>query len=196
VNDEGARIGAEAARRLAQLGLYEFEPGLTDAEFARIENEFGFEFPDDLRAFFAAGLPINVPPGEGQTWAKPWPEWRSSDQESLRDQLGWPVEGVLFDVERNNFWHPSWGARPSDSEARLATARHHLSQVPALVPVYGHRYLPAGRGAFGHPVLSMWQTDIIYYGADLLDYIRREFGGGADKTREPVATVPFWSDLL
>jgi hypothetical protein len=33
VINKGAHLGAEAARRLAETGLYQFEPGLTDAEF-------------------------------------------------------------------------------------------------------------------------------------------------------------------
>ncbi|EST28446.1 hypothetical protein [Streptomyces roseochromogenus] len=199
ISDEGVRLGAEAARRLAQTGLYEFESGLTDAEFERIEQEFGFEFADDHRAFLAAGLPVNIPPEEGQTWSKPWPEWRSSDPERLRDQLGWPVEGVLFDVECNGFWYEAWGERPADAAAALATAQRHLSDVPLLVPVYGHRYLPAGRGSFGHPVLSVWQTDIIYYGLDLADYMHQEFDearSNVDEAWDPRATVPFWRDLL
>lgn len=199
ISNEGARLGAEAARRLAQTGLCEFEPGLTDAEFARIEREYGFEFADDHRAFLAAGLPVNVPPEEGQTWSKPWPEWRGGDPGRLRDQLGWPVEGVVFDVEHNGFWYESWGERPADAAAALATAQRRLADVPVLVPVYGHRYLPAGRGSFGHPVLSMWQTDIIHYGLDLVDYMHQEFDearGDVDETWDPRATVPFWRDLL
>ncbi|WP_053756851.1 hypothetical protein [Streptomyces sp. AS58] len=199
INDEAARLGAEAARRLAQTGLYEFEPGLTDAEFARVEREYGFEFADDHRAFLATGLPVNVPPSEGQTWSKPWPEWRSGDPDTLRNQIGRPVEGVLFDVESNMFWHEAWGERPAGAAAALAAARRRLAEVPVLVPVYAHRYLPAGRGNFGHPVLSIWQTDIIYYGLDLADYMRQEFNearGDVDETWDPRATVPFWRDLV
>ncbi|MFJ5640828.1 hypothetical protein [Streptomyces sp. NPDC093223] len=198
-NDEGARLGAEAARRLARTGRYAFEPGLTDAEFRRIEGEFGFEFADDHRSFLAAGLPVNIPPEDGQTWSRPWPEWRSGDSDSLREQLAWPVEGVLLDVEHHTFWHEGWGERPADGTAALETARHHLAEAPVLVPVYAHRYLPAGRGSFGHPVLSMWQTDIIYYGLDLADYMRQEFDGArgeVDESWNPQATVPFWRDLL
>ncbi|MFE0510892.1 hypothetical protein [Streptomyces sp. NPDC058964] len=197
--NEGARLGAEAARRLARTGRYEFGPGLTDAEFARIEREYGIEFADDHRAFLAAGLPVNVPPEEGQTWPKPWPDWRNGDPDSLRDQLGWPVEGVVLDVEHNGFWYEAWGERPADTATALATARRRLAEVPLLVPVYAHRYLPAGRGSFGHPVLSMWQTDIIYYGLDLADYIHQEFDearGDVGETWDPRATVPFWRDLL
>jgi len=73
-----------------------------------------------------------------------------------------------------------------------------LMQVRPMVPVYSHRYLPAGRGLSGHPVLSMWQTDIIYYGLDLADYIDREFGGRGPghEPWEPQATVEFWRDLV
>jgi hypothetical protein len=64
------------------------------------------------------------------------------------------------------------------------------------VPVYGHRYLPAGAGTFGHPVLSVMQTDIIVYGADLADYIQREFAGQPGFSGQVEATVEFWRDLL
>jgi hypothetical protein len=180
ISSEGVRLGAEAARRLAETGLYEFEPGLTDAEFARIEPEYGFEFADDHRAFLAVGLPVNVRPEEGQTWSRPWPEWRGGDLDSLRRQL-------------------DWGERPSDGATALDTARRHLRAAPMLVPVYAHRYLPAGSGSFGHPVLSMWQTDVIYYGLDLADYMHQEFDearGDVDKNWNPRATVPFWRDLV
>jgi hypothetical protein len=59
ISSEGARLGEEAARRLARTGRYEIGPGLTDAEFARIEHDYGFEFADDHRAFLSAGLPLN-----------------------------------------------------------------------------------------------------------------------------------------
>src|SRR3712207_7359499 len=50
-----------------------------------------------------------------------------------------------------------------------------LFPISRMVPVYAHRFLPAGRGTFAHPVLSMWGSDVIYYGTDLVDYVRREF---------------------
>jgi len=49
-------------------------------------------------------------------------------------------------------------------------------------------------------VLSVWQTDIICYGADLSDYIDHEFGAPsrtlADPARSPRATVEFWRDFI
>lgn len=199
MTSEAVRLGEEAARRLAQSGQYEIGPGLTGAEFSRIEQDYDFEFADDHRAFLASGLPLNRPPVQGQTRHKPWPDWRNGDPGDLHEQLGWPVEGALFDVGHNALWHPSWGQRPADASQALSTARRHLSQAPKMIPVYAHRYLPAGRGTYGHPVLSIWQTDIIIYGTDLADYINHEFTGledgpSPDWVRPPM--VPFWSEFI
>jgi hypothetical protein len=199
ISSEGMRLGELAAHRLVQAGRYEIGPGLTGTEFARIERDYEFEFADDHRAFLAAGLPLNAPAAKDQTWRKPWPDWRDGDPADLHEQLGWPVEGALFDVENNALWHPTWGQRPADTSTALNTARRCLTQASKMIPVYAHRYLPAGRGTHGHPVLSIYQTDIIVYGTDLADYIHNEFSGSgrsisADWTPPPM--VPFWSDFL
>jgi hypothetical protein len=199
ISSEAARLGEEAARRLVRAGQHEIGPGLTDAEFARIERDYDFEFADDHRAFLAAGLPLNRPPEEGRTWFKPWPDWRDGDPGDLREQLGRPVEGVLFDVGHNALWPPSWGQRPAGLSQALSTARQHLIRAPAMIPVYGHRYRPAGRGTYGHPVLSIYQADIIIYGTDLADYIDHEFTHpdrpiGPDWTPPPM--VSFWSEFV
>ncbi|WP_344646968.1 hypothetical protein [Cryptosporangium japonicum] len=189
--------------RLQLSAVCAIDPGLSDTEFARIEHEFGFQFADDHRAFLGAGLPVNSRPRPRQpgviyTYAEPWPDWRAAIREPLRERLAWPSEGVLFDVENNGFWFDGWGSRPGDTASALAIAARMLAQVPRMVPIYGHRYLPAGRGTFGHPVLSMWQTDIIHYGMNIADYIDREFGRGqtAEVPWEPQATVEFWTDLI
>lgn len=193
----GEQLGREAARRLAETGRCDVGPGLTDAEIARIEQAYELEFADDHRGFLAAGLPLGAPGRSGGSGHEPWPDWRSGDPADLRRRLDWPVEGVLFDVEHGAFWHDPWGPRPASVGEALRTAQGHLSSVPTMIPVCGHRYLPAGRGTSGHPVLSMYQTDIIVYGTDLADYIRCEFSGwhiSADWKPPPL--VPFWSDFL
>jgi hypothetical protein len=186
---DGRALGEEAAELLARLGHVEITAGLTDEEFAVIEERHGFAFADDHRAFLAVGLP---------TGAK-WPDWRNGDPDDLDDRLRWPVDGVLFDVAHNGFWPPNWGSRPGDVTDAVLLAERRMAAVPRLVPVYSHRYLPAGAGTFGHPVLSVMQTDIICYGADLLDDIRREFDpsvGTAEQVPPPKATVEFWRDLV
>ena len=198
-SNEGARLGEEAARRLARSGQYEIGPGLTNEEFTRIERDYDLEFADDQRAFLAAGLPLNRPPEKGQTWVKPWPDWRDGAPGDLHQQLGWPVRGALFDVENNDLWHPSWGPRPVELSQALSTARRFLAQAPTMIPVYLHRYLPAGRGTYGHPVLSIYQTDIIIYGHNLADYVDQELGLAERPVSEdwtPPPMVPFWSEFL
>lgn len=107
---------------------------------------------------------------------------------------------MLFDVENNGFWYDAWGSRPDRVESAIEIARRGLALVPTMVPIYAHRYLPAGAGAYGHPVLSMWQTDIIYYGLDIADYIHWEFGGALLERGHahwaPHASVEFWKDLV
>jgi hypothetical protein len=115
--------------------------------------------------------------------------------------LDWPVKGVLFDVEHNVYWSDACGSRPHAIADAVAQARARLAAVPQLVPVYAHRYMPSGRTVVGHPVLSVYQTDVIYYGMDLLDYVRQEFraGSGIDRTDRrwrPQAFVAFWRDLI
>ncbi|WP_370941979.1 hypothetical protein AB5J62_22995 [Amycolatopsis sp. cg5] len=163
------------------------EAGLTEAELAALEKRFGFEFADDHRALLAEVLPT----GRG------WPDWRAGDSETLRRQVDWPVEGVLYDVVENDFWYERWGERPSRDEEAVEQAKAHLATVPRMIPIFVHRCLPSGRGTFGYPVLSMHQTDIIHYGFDLLDYVSTEFyPGDPDRpTRHPMP-IPFWDDLL
>jgi len=200
-SSEGVRLGEQAARQLVQTGRHEIGPGLTDAEFTRIERDYEFEFADDHRAFLAAGLPLKTP--EPYERRNPWPDWRDGDPGDLREILGWPVEGTLFDVQYDAFWHPSWGQRPARMSKALSTARRHLAQAPKMIPVWGHRYLPAGRGTYGHPVLSIYQTDVIMFGTDLAEYIAIEFQRRSmipDLTPPPdwipPPMVPFWSDFL
>ncbi|MFE6222405.1 hypothetical protein [Streptomyces sp. NPDC057854] len=175
IDTDCARLGAEAARRLAEADCCEMAPGLTDEEFSRIEATYGFEFSPEHRAFLAAGLPIASPPEEGATWQQPWPEWRHADADDLRHRLDWPAREVLGDVAHGN-WHPALGVRPATTKGAVETARAVLAQAPRLVPVCAHRFVPAGRNTPGHPVLSVWGTDIICCGRDLADYIDHEFG--------------------
>jgi hypothetical protein len=191
------RLGERAARHLAELRCCEIAPGLTDAEFDRVEARYGFEFADDHRAFLAVGLPVRQPRKPGQTWSSPWPDWRNGDPDALRRQLDWPVQGVLNEIEGGS-WHEGWGPRPDNGDA-VVVARQRLAEVPRMVPIYGHRCLPAGRGTFGHPVLSMWGTDIICYGENLADYIHRDFKKPPPeypKRWRTEVTVPFWREYV
>ena len=178
--------GTAAAARLAACGAVHIEPGLSAGEFARVEEMLGFEFADDHRAFLVAGLPAG----------NLWPNWRSEGRKSLQKRMQLPIDGVLFAVEWNEFWVPAWGQRPARMTDALRTANYQMARVPRLVPVYSHRYLPAGRGSSGHPVLSVVRTDVVALGRDLADYIANEFSPGVHCLETSTPGVDFWSELV
>lgn len=179
----------DLARRLSEPPLsVAFDPGLSDVEVQAAEDRFGFHFPPDLRRFLQSALPTG----------KRFPNWRELDSTELLRQVQGPIDGCLFDVRNNVFWMESWDPRPQSADEAEEKAAVHLTAAPKLIPIYGHRYICEVPNAEGNPVLSVSQTDIIYYGSDLADYLRREFFSTAAERRVGIsgADVPFWSEVM
>ncbi|MGC4093056.1 MAG: hypothetical protein QM756_35245 [Polyangiaceae bacterium] len=172
---------------LAVAGIA-IEAGLTETELVRVESAVKAPLPPDLRAFLSEGLPTG-----GR-----FPDWRDPLSDAIRDQLAWPFEGIAFDIEHNTFWLDAWGLRPPDLREALEIARSHVNAAPRLIPIAGHRYIPAEPALPGNPVLSVYQSDIIYYGNDLATYLRCEFNRlpYADAVHDTIRRVRFWSDLV
>lgn len=159
-------------------------PGYTDAELEAAQARFGLRFPPDLLELYREKRLL-----VGPDWVR--------DDEKIRKALDWPYEGILFDVENNDLWWPEWGARPSAPEARARVLREIVEAAPKLIPIVGHRYLPETPNEAGNPVFSVWQADIIYYGAHLADYLTREFAEQPPSpVAQPVRTIPFWSEMV
>ncbi|WP_437876282.1 SMI1/KNR4 family protein [Sorangium sp. So ce513] len=162
--------------------------GLTDDELDRAESVIGARFPPDLRSFLSEGLPV----GER------FPDWREPGSPEIRRRLDWPFEGIAFDIEHNAFWWDAWGARPPELPEALRVARAMLAAAPRLIPIAGHRYIPAEPALAGNPIFSVYQTDIIFYGVDLPTYLRCEFRllPYADAIRGDMRRIRFWSELV
>ncbi|CAK9166506.1 unnamed protein product [Ilex paraguariensis] len=141
-------------------------PGLSDAEFARAEAEFGFGFPPDLKAVLAAGLPLG--PG--------FPDWRSSGTARLhlRASLNLPIAAISFHIARNSLWSKSWGPRPSEPEKALKIARNALKRAPLLIPIFNHCYIPCNPPLAGNPIFYIDENRIFCCGFDLSDFFDRE----------------------
>lgn len=124
-------------------------------------------------------------------------DW-TKDDEAIRAAIAQPLEGLLFDVENDGLWWPEWGNRPNDPNERAKIVQQVVRESPKLIPLLGHRYIPETPTEAGNPVLSIVQSDAIFYGVDLADYIRREFVDGYDKPilLSDVKTIPFWSELV
>lgn len=169
-------VAAESVEYLRSRRV-RLDPGLTPTELVAIEGRFGIAFSPDHRSFLSLALPR----GEG------WIDWRGDD-DVIEEALWWPERGVMFDVENNVFWPPSWGRAPSGLSERLRRAHEEVAKWPRLIPLYGHRYLPAAPAESGAPVFSVWQTDVIVYGRDLLAYVKHEFG--EDEPRHSLGVDP------
>jgi hypothetical protein len=164
----------------------EFEAGLTDNEVEAAEERYRFRFPPDLRAFLQAGLPSG----------SDFPDWRDGDDSALSGWLDLPRRGILFDVEHNKFWLDEWGPRPPSLEEARRVASELVVAAPRLIPLFKHRMMPSEPCLAGNPVFSVHQTDIIYYGVDLRDYLIHEFLAREDVGVWPIPAdirqVPFW----
>jgi hypothetical protein len=168
-----------------------FAPGLSNHEIHQIEASYAFRFPADYRAFLMFALPIS----------HGFVDWRHGDRAHIHQQLAWPYEGICFDIEHNNFWLRAWGPRPADLTAAFAIAHQAVAEAPTLIPVAGHRYIPDVPADAGNPIFSVYQTDIIYYGRDLLEYLENEFGyyffgQSRYQITEPIRSIAFWSHLV
>ena len=164
---------------------------MTEDEFATAEGTFGIRFPPDLKQFLSAALPL-----DHKFRIPAWPDWRG-DHEGIRVRLAWPIDSICFDIEHNEFWYPEWGPQPATLPEKFEVARKALRAAPALVPVCSHRYIPTEPVEEGNPVWSMYQTDIILYGATLTDYFQHEFKVPAPSAppAEP-RRIRFWTDFI
>jgi len=159
----------------------EFEKGLSDFEIEDLESRFDFRFPPDLRALLKAAVPF---------WNSP--RWHSGSDLDIRQWFDGPLEGILLDVEHNEFWLPEWGKRPEDLPDALEIASLRIKEAPKLIPIIFNRYIPELPLQAGNPVFSVHQADIIYYGFDLEDYLRHEFNLPRKEWPAQIRPIEFW----
>lgn len=165
------------------MTLVRWTKGYTEAELDRAQNRFDLVFPPDLVALLRRKRPL-----EGHDW---------TDDRAIRRALDWPFVGLLKSVESGRLWWPEWGKLPSNARAREQVLREVISHAPKLIPLLGHRYLPEKPHETGNPVLSIFYTDVVYYGANLKDYFEREFAGWHSKPwPAQIKYIPFWSDFV
>lgn len=176
----------DVVARLEDAGV-RLDRGLTEADLKRVEKKYGFGFGPDHRALLRAALPL------GDAWLN----WRHATPAKVRERLAAPVEGLVQQVRADRFWPGSWGVRPTDPAAAEQAARGRLAKVPVLLPLYGHRYLPADPAPAGSAVYSVQGAEVSVCAEDLLAYVEVEFGSAAPPVtaRSGRPHLDFWSDL-
>ena len=214
--------------------------GLDEQDIAKAEERWQLRFPPDYRLFLErlhapdrpslrAGFveklePSAVHPALARAHVHTYSDmvlhesasfynW-STDRDSLNGAFNWLAEGLEFDIEHEGLWQPSWGSKPTTLERQRAQLRATIEKAPKLIPVYGHRYLLGEPCAAGNPVLSVYQSDVIVYAADLHDYflvdfmdllglsfrqkrkVSRSRTGRINDKYESYTAIPFWGELL
>ncbi|MEO9827310.1 MAG: SMI1/KNR4 family protein [Paracoccaceae bacterium] len=193
-----------------------WKPGMSQAEIDAIEQSFGAKFPEEYRAFLATLNAANKPAiwylfkGDTLHQAPPrhiFTDWVDGipDIKRTYDDL---IAGILFDVETNAFWQDDWGDRPSDPDKQRDHVIDLFDAAPKLIPLHSHRFLVAGLDLEPAPVLSVMQTDVIYYADCIEDCLAADFPDLAPGLEPSEITideqacfsalraVPFWGSLL
>jgi hypothetical protein len=156
---DGVAAGVLSHLREAGVGVL---PGLSDAELARAEAEFGFAFPPDLRAVLALGVPSGPR----------FPDWRG--RAGLRAALDLPAAAASLQAARGALWPRCWGRRPADQDRALRLARAAVRRAPPLVPLFDRCYLPCRPCLAGNPVFFVADDRVLCCGLDLLHFFARE----------------------
>jgi hypothetical protein len=165
--------------------------GLTTAEITSTERQLGFPLPKDFVYLFQN---LQDPGGVFFPWSR-------FDKRKYDDLIAWVLHGIEFDIEHGKFWMDRWGKRPGVLSAALDIARIDFATWPKLLPLCSHRFLAAEPYRSGNPVFSIKQTDIVYYGADLVHYLMLEFVDRGDRAyhrhtyAQTIHPINVWSEL-
>lgn len=170
-----------------------FDRGLSNDEIKRIEKQFFITFPQDLKLFLQTEVPVS----------SSFVNWRyginsETGKREIENWIDSPKKGILFDVKYNNFWLEKWGEKPKDFKTQKEIASIKIAEEPKLIPIFCHRFIPSEPNEIGNPVFSVHQTDIIYYGYDLIDYFSKEFKIEVPTSYGTVSEpkqIAFWSDF-
>ncbi|MBS0410740.1 MAG: hypothetical protein JSR86_12555 [Proteobacteria bacterium] len=174
---------SEFERRRRRQDSRTWADGYTQGELDTAQARYDLVFPPDLVALLREKRPVL-----GYDWR--------TDDKAIREMLAWPLEGLLFDVENAGLWWPEWGERPARVEERAEVVGRVVAQAPKLIPLISHRYLPSDPHEAGNPVFSVYQSDVIYYGADLADYFERELMDPHRPLPGHIRHIRFWSELV
>lgn len=172
------------------------EDGLSEDELGHAEAHFAIQFPPLWRAVLTEVNPTALPkPPRSEDGVLRWiayPDWRLRDEAGTRDLIDAPASGLLFDVERNDFWWAAWGARPDNIPSRLSKATDHLATVPRLVPLWSHLYVASTDDS---PVFSIVQADLYIPALTIADLPTGRNQDTVPLGDWPIGTVPFWSEF-
>ena len=166
-----------------------FVDGLTNNEILKVETRYNIVFPKQLADFLSQRLPVS----DG------FYNWRDLSPQNtvvIDEMIKKPAQNLVRYMEDIE-WCNRWGDEPKSQEIKKIKLQSLISNAPALIPVFGHRYIASVENVES-PVFSIHGTDIIYYGEDLYSYLDIEFGERRYNTLDysKICPIKFWSDLI
>lgn len=159
---------------IERAGYIITEP-LEDEEYKKIKEIYNIVFPLELQQLYKIGVPTkkhaDICISDIQD-TQSFYNWHDFSEENVKQIK----EAMEFAYEGKNI--------PRDA--------------PKMVPIRGHRYIPALLDPEKLPVFSIYDEDVIIYGENLEDYISRELNPW--ERYEPVDInkckyIQYWSDM-
>lgn len=160
-----------------------FARGYSAWELEDAQSRHQLTFPPDLLDYYSRSRRVTA---KGYDW--------THDHEAIVTALKWPLDGLLFDLREDDRWIEAWGPRPEDRAEQEVRLTQLVASAPRLIPLTGHRYLCGEPHSSGNPVLSVYQSDIIYYAPTLADFVGSKGGHVAVDARPK--RIAFWSDVI
>lgn len=90
-------------------------------------------------------------------------------------------------------------AKAKKIEDAIEICKYEIKNVPKLIPIFSHRYIPSQPHEACNPIFSVYQTDIVYYGENLTSYLKLEFkieGYREVDSRAAIKEIRFWPKIM
>lgn len=165
------------------------EKGLSAEEIKEIEETYGIVFPKSLRLLLMCALPVSL--GFVNLRDK-----TTENVERIKNRIKDPIEWIKEHAE-DVYCFDQYG---NDAKSPAEIREYVLSIIddaPKIIPIYSHRFIPMGVSD-DPPIISVHGCDVIYYGANLADYLQIEFGNKKQSEIDfaNIQKIPFWSDIM
>lgn len=165
--------------------------GYSQTELDDVQAKWNLRFPPDLIELLRERRPLID--------HRDCFDWVTADPKLIRFWLDWPFEGYWRTVQRSGAWWPEWGERPRRLGEQREKLRGIFADAPTLIPLCGHSFIPDEPGETGNPVFSVFHSDIVHYGANLLDWLARECwepGAPPNRPLQLIREIRFWGDAV
>ncbi|HEL2041345.1 hypothetical protein J5581_11380 [Streptococcus suis] len=156
-------------------------------DFLTIEKIYKIKLPKEFKEVYS-----NVRYHSGQLY-----DWGDFSEENVNKikRLIKAVKDDLYENIDDIEWSNDWGEEPQNIDVKRKIIEKKIEDAPNLIPISGHRYIAAMDELEKAPVVSIVDTDIIYYSFDLNGF----FSGKKIPKETLIANlpyIPFWTDIM